>query len=94
MLLSFRFEAQLKLLNLRIADMTGDGNCLFRSVCDQMEGSPENHAKIRRECVGFLRKFSDHFAPFLDTEDQSFDEYCKEMAQDGEWGGNAELQVF
>jgi hypothetical protein len=76
-----RFEAQLRVLGLRIVDMTGDGNCLFRSVCDQMEGSADNHVKVRRECVAFLRKFSDNFAPFLDTEEQSFDDYCKDMAQ-------------
>jgi hypothetical protein len=89
-----RFEAQLKLLGLRIVDMTGDGNCLFRSVCDQMEGSADAHGKTRRECVAFLRQFSDEFRPFLDTEEQSFDDYCKEMSEDGEWGGNAELQAM
>jgi OTU domain-containing protein 3 len=53
-----------------------------------------NDLKVRRECVGFLRKFSENFAPFLDTEEQSFEDYCLEMAQDGEWGGNAELQAM
>jgi OTU domain-containing protein 3 len=67
---------------------------MFRSVCDQMEGSPANHAKIRSDCVVFLKKFSENFAPFLETEDQSFAEYCAEMAQNGEWGGHAELQAL
>ncbi len=89
-----RFEAQLKLLGLRIVDMTGDGNCLFRSVCDQMEGSADAHVKTRRECVAFLKQFADEFRPFLDTEEQTFEDYCKEMSEDGEWGGNAELQAM
>lgn len=34
------------------------------------------------------------FAPFIETEEQSFDDYCDEMASDGEWGGHAELQAM
>ena len=32
--------------------MRGDGNCLFRSVCDQIEGHPNNHDFYRSEAVG------------------------------------------
>lgn len=59
-----------------------------------MEGSPQNYKRIRAECVQFLKKFRDQFAPFLETEDQTFEDYCDEMAADGEWGGHAELQAM
>lgn len=29
--------------------MAGDGNCLFRSLGDQVEGKPEDHAEIRAQ---------------------------------------------
>ena len=31
--------------------MGGDGNCLFRSVADQIEGNENNHAFYRKSAV-------------------------------------------
>jgi hypothetical protein len=31
------FERQLRALGVRSVDMKGDGNCLFRSIADQVE---------------------------------------------------------
>lgn len=62
-----RFEAQLRVLGLRIVDMTGDGNCMFRAVSDQMEGTAEHHRRVRRQAVESLRAHREQFAPFLDT---------------------------
>ena len=87
-----RFEAQLKQLGLQLKDMTGDGNCLFRSVSDQINDGPEKHGQVRAECVSYLREHSDRFAPFV--FDQTYDEYCRIMAENGEWGGNMELQAM
>lgn len=61
-----KFQDQLKLFGLMIKDVTGDGNCLFRAVSDQLNGHPEQHAQIRHQTVTFLADHSDDYAPFMD----------------------------
>lgn len=45
------FEASLKLVGLRIKEIGGDGNCLFRAVSDQLAGNEFNHGFYREETV-------------------------------------------
>jgi hypothetical protein len=33
------FNAQLRAQGMRVKDVAGDGNCMFRAICDQMEVS-------------------------------------------------------
>lgn len=37
-----------------IKRMIGDGNCLFRSVADQLFGDQEKHAQVRRDCMDYM----------------------------------------
>lgn len=39
-----------------IKKMIGDGNCLFRSVADQLYGDQEKHAQIREDCMDYMVK--------------------------------------
>ena len=45
------FQLELAELNLKMKIMQGDGNCLFRSICDQIEGTEKNHKKYRKLIV-------------------------------------------
>ncbi|KAJ8102936.1 NADP-dependent oxidoreductase domain-containing protein [Lipomyces tetrasporus] len=45
--------------------ITGDGNCLFRALSDQLYGSPERHTHLRTEVVQFLRDNKAQFISFL-----------------------------
>ncbi|KAK9328210.1 NADP-dependent oxidoreductase domain-containing protein [Lipomyces starkeyi] len=45
--------------------ITGDGNCLFRALSDQLYGSPESHTHLRTEVVQFLRDNKTQFISFL-----------------------------
>ncbi|KAK9488458.1 hypothetical protein V1527DRAFT_458015 [Lipomyces starkeyi] len=45
--------------------ITGDGNCLFRALSDQLYGSPESHTHLRTEVVQFLRDNKAQFISFL-----------------------------
>lgn len=36
-------------IECRIHFMAGDGNCLFRSLADQVEGKPQDHAEFRAQ---------------------------------------------
>jgi hypothetical protein len=42
-----KFKEQLSPLCLKVKEMDGDGNCLFRSVADQIDGDESLHATYR-----------------------------------------------
>jgi len=84
-----KFCDQLRPFGLRIKDVQGDGNCLFRSVADQLEGDQNKHDKYRSKCLEFMETNPDDFKPFV--FDEEYPDYLKRMRKDGEWGGNLEL---
>ncbi|KAG6546372.1 hypothetical protein Mapa_012413 [Marchantia paleacea] len=87
-----KMNEQLAPLGLKVVNMTGDGNCFFRAVADQLDGNEEEHSKYRRMVVDFLEEHRPDFEPFLE-EETPFDEYCNNMRQDGTWAGHMELQA-
>jgi OTU domain-containing protein 3 len=57
-----------------------------------MEGDPNKHADYRRRIVDFLRANREDYEPFVE-DDVPFDTYTNNMATNGEWGGNMEIQA-
>jgi hypothetical protein len=43
-----------KQLKFDVAEMDGDGNCLFRAVALQVYGDASMHSEVRRRCVEFM----------------------------------------
>ena len=82
-----------------IVNMADDGNCLFRSLSDQLyRDSGDRHGEIRKDVCDFLSQNEEDFAPFMvfDDEDEDatdFESYISTMRDDGEWGGNIELMA-
>ena len=82
-----------------INDMDSDGNCLFRSISDQLyHDNGAKHDIVRHDICEFLSSNKEEFAGFLlmndDDEDVlDIDEYIEKMREDGEWGGNVEVVV-
>ena len=88
---------------LEIVDMDPDGNCLFRSLSDQLFGDCGNaHFDVRSAVCDFMEKNEGDFRVFLvfedeDDEDQDeedardFEHYIENMRREGEWGGNLEV---
>jgi len=46
-----KFQDQLAAFNLKIKLSKADGNCLFRSISDQLEGTENNHSFYRSQIV-------------------------------------------
>eukprot|EP01119_Soliformovum_irregulare_P012595 TRINITY_DN3279_c0_g1_i2.p1 TRINITY_DN3279_c0_g1~~TRINITY_DN3279_c0_g1_i2.p1 ORF type:complete len:328 (+),score=114.91 TRINITY_DN3279_c0_g1_i2:206-1189(+) len=88
-----KFQEQLGIFDLYIKDVAGDGNCLFRAVCDQILGNPERHAQFRDQCVDFMVANREGFEPFME-DDIPFDRYVVTMRKNGTWGGHLELQAM
>ena len=85
----------------QINNMAEDGNCLFRSLSDQLHGDyGKNHLLIRSEVCDYLLENEESFKIFvvLDEDEgcsdeyaSSYSEYVDRMKQESEWGGNPEL---
>jgi OTU domain-containing protein 3 len=84
------FNEQLGKLDLNIREMVGDGNCLFRSISDQLTSSEHAHFNVREALCDFVEANQPDFEPFIE-DDEPFDDYLERMRNDGEWGGNFEL---
>ncbi|KAG2569637.1 OVARIAN TUMOR DOMAIN-containing deubiquitinating enzyme 7-like isoform X4 [Panicum virgatum] len=86
------FRAQLDSLGLKIVEVNADGNCFFRAMGDQLEGSEEEHMKYRAMVVEYIVKHREDFEPFIEDE-IPFEQYCDSMLKDGTWAGHMELQA-
>ena len=87
---------------LTIVDMESDGNCLFRSISDQLYYDyGNNHHEIRDEICNYIEDYKDDFIFFLVLDDKDaaendedatdFESYVTNMRHDGDWGGQIEL---
>ncbi|CAO3649557.1 unnamed protein product [Mucor fragilis] len=86
-------DSQLKNLGLCTKSITGDGNCLFRSLSDQYHGHDGNHKAVRQEVCQYLRENEETYKFFVE-DDQSFEHHVECMSQDATFGGNMELAAF
>lgn len=74
-----------------IARITGDGNCLFRSVAYSLAGCDDEHHAVRRSVVEFEKKFGNHLRELQRFSKADWEEHVNKMASDGEWGTETEL---
>lgn len=73
---------------------TGDGNCLFRSLCKGLVGTEEFHYTVRSMLFGFIYTNPNIFMPHIKKKHpcvNSVDEYCSAMSKDGIWGTDIEI---
>ena len=85
------FRKLLKKINLEIKKVSGDGNCLFRAISDQIYGTDEYYALIREKCMDYIEVQKRFFREFIDGD---FDEYIKNKRKDGIWGDDIELEAI
>lgn len=95
---------KLKSLGLVIHDIPSDGNCLYSAIVHQLNkvcGKTLTVPEIRLQTSEFLKSNKDDFIPYLshpDTEemlsDDQFEEYCYQVANSVQWGGEIELRAL
>jgi len=85
-------NAQLVKDNLVIKPIKSDGNCLFSSFADQLNGDPGESAHVREQAVKYIEAHPDDFVPFLcPSTAKKLKEYCEKMRRPGCWGGQLEI---
>ena len=69
------FSTQLAKIGLQLRDVTGDGNCCFRALSDQMIGNESQHLDFRKRVCQYMKQNRDEFEPFIaaliDEEDEN-----------------------
>ncbi|GLJ06377.1 hypothetical protein SUGI_0037580 [Cryptomeria japonica] len=88
-----KYRAHFDELGLKVVETEQDGNCMFRALADQLYGDQEQHETCRRMVVNYMIRHPQQFTDFFEGGDEGFQEYCEEMADDGVWGDNLELQA-
>jgi len=97
---NMKLKATLESEGLSIVDMSSDGNCLFRSLSDQLYNDRgHHHDEVRSDICDFMAENEDEFKMFLvfegdgkNTQDATdFESYIEDTRRDGVWGGNLEL---
>ena len=69
-----KLQKNLDAENLLIIDMSPDGNCLFRSLSDQLYGDYGNrHSDVRETVCDYMEKNEADFIVFLVFEDEDDD---------------------
>ncbi|KAL7692700.1 putative OTU domain-containing protein 5/Otubain-like deubiquitinase 1 [Plasmopara halstedii] len=81
-------------LGLRIFDIAGDGNCLFRSVSHQVYGNDSHHALVRAACMDYMESEKEYFEPYVVGDMAAFMRYLRYKRRDGVWGDDPELQAL
>ncbi|KAI9922385.1 hypothetical protein PsorP6_002454 [Peronosclerospora sorghi] len=81
-------------LGLKIFDIDGDGNCLFRSVSHQVYGNDGFHVLIRKACMDYMESEKEYFEPYVVGDMAAFLRYLNYKRRDGVWGDDPELQAL
>ncbi|XP_029290794.1 OTU domain-containing protein 3 isoform X1 [Cottoperca gobio] len=87
------FSNQLQALGLRLREVPGDGNCLFRALGDQLEGQSRGHLRLRQETVQYMMSHRQDFEPFVE-DDVPFAQHLSNLSQPGTFAGNDAIVAF
>lgn len=77
------FKESLKLRKLVIKEVGGDGNCLFRTISDQLYGTEEHHIEIRELVMDYIFEEKNFFQNYV-LED--IEDYVSKKRVLGAWG--------
>ena len=84
----------LRSAGLLLLPMGGDGNCLFRSVADQVYGDQEQQGVCRAAAAAYMASESAFFRNYVADDEGGWEAYLANIARDGVWGDDPELQAL
>lgn len=87
------FKVKLAKRGLWVKNTTGDGNCLFRALADQLYGKEYMHRRLRESVVQTLIANKEQYKFFIEN-DRSVNQYIRVIKEDGSWGGQLEISIL
>lgn len=88
------FERKLETKGLKVKVVAGDGNCLFRSVSDQIYGSENFHALVRESCMNYISLEKEFFSQYIIGGLEAFEDYVVHKRQNAVWGDDLEIEAL
>ncbi|KAL4306923.1 hypothetical protein AHAS_Ahas16G0226800 [Arachis hypogaea] len=85
-----RLLQRLQIYGLCEVKVSGDGNCQFRALSDQLFRSPEHHKHVRKDIVKQLKGHRSLYECYVPMK---YKKYCKKISKSGEWGDHLTLQA-
>ncbi|KAL8193170.1 hypothetical protein R6Q57_027074 [Mikania cordata] len=85
-----RLMDRLQIYDLVELKVSGDGNCQFRSLSDQIYRSSEHHKLVREQVVHQLSFHPELYAAYVPMP---YDDYLKKISMNSEWGDHVTLQA-
>ena len=76
-------ESLWKKFSLKRKAQDPDGNCLFRSISDQIYGDPRYHTIVRGYTVDYMQIQRNSFQPFVAQSMRDFEVYLRLMRCNG-----------
>jgi len=71
-----KFRRLLSIKGLKITEIEGDGNCMFRAISDQVyNGDQSHHYMIRQACMDYIENEKAFFSQFIVGGDAYFHQY-------------------
>jgi OTU domain-containing protein 5 len=89
-----KFRNEIRSINLNVKEIVGDGNCLYRAVCDQVYGAEDHYEIIKSKCFDYLDLERDFFSKFIEGGIDKFDDYLQMKRVNGVWGDDIEIQAL
>ena len=89
------FADQLLALDLKLREVLGDGNCLFRALGDQLEGHSGGHLRLRQKTVHYMESHRQdfEFEPFLE-DGEPFEQHLSKLTKPGTYAGQDAIVAF
>uniref|UniRef100_A0A8R1Y328 Ubiquitinyl hydrolase 1 n=1 Tax=Onchocerca volvulus TaxID=6282 RepID=A0A8R1Y328_ONCVO len=75
----------------RVADVVGDGNCLFRALAFYFAGSDIEHSRVRECIVEFEAEHWNEFAALKGWSSEIWNDHMNQLLTDNTWGTEIEL---
>lgn len=89
-----QYTKGLEARGLLVVSVSGDGNCLFRSVSHQVYGDECHHAIVRARCMDYMESEADFFSQFIIGGRAMFAAYLRAKRMDACWGDDPEIQAL
>ena len=87
-----RLGSHLSWLGVELREQVGDGNCLFRSLAQQVFNCPHHHMLVRHMTTNYVEKHAEAYACLFDGPGE-LHEYLQTMRASGTWGDEVMLHA-
>jgi hypothetical protein len=80
-----KFRESVKSINLEVKEIAGDGNCLYRSVADQVYGTDNYYEMVKSKCLDYVCLEKDFFSQFIEGGAEKLEDYISMKRMDGKF---------